>query len=312
MSERERDVPPEALLLSLLSLLVASVVSALWPHTVNEYASLVWILAIVPPFLLAYHKGWRGAALGLAAGMTVLVGLEIAPELGAPDPPPWAFTGGLTVMLIAVSMGAGWLAEALHRDQRTARRLAYYDALTGLPNRRYSHMHLARRFAEAKRREHPVSVVVLDLDGLKNYNDSHGHAAGDWALRLVARGLARSTRRMDLSARVGGDEFLCVVGGDAEAARSFEARVREAIAAETDSLQGPPPTVSSGIATFHPSMPDPESLVDAADRALYAAKTAGGGGSRMAGEVPIAGVRARKLAAGRADGEGGGALAVSS
>ncbi|HEV2150104.1 MAG TPA: GGDEF domain-containing protein, partial [Longimicrobiaceae bacterium] len=172
------------------------------------------------------------------------------------------------------------LAEALRRDRERAIRLALTDDLTGLPNRRGGRWFLDKEFAAAERGR-PVAVVLFDLDQFKRYNDRHGHPAGDAALRAVARVLERSTRRMDLAARHGGEEFLCVLSSaSVEDALMLVGRVREAL--RRADVPCEPVTVSAGVAACAPGMASPDDLLAAADRALYQAKRSGGDCVRVA------------------------------
>jgi len=267
-----RTVPPSALAVSLLALAVAAAGSALWPDTFVLYAALPWLLSLVPPFLLAYHRGWRGAAIGLLFGMTLLVAIELIGQMGGREI-DWRVPGMASLVLTAVSLGAGAVSEKLMRDHEAALSLAYRDALTSLPNRRLLDFFLEKHFAAAARGDNR-SVVLCDLDGFKEYNDRYGHRAGDEALRAMAGVLDRNSRGNDVSGRFGGDEFLCVLPGqDATGARVFAERIREAV--ELAMAPGAM-TLSLGVAEYEPTVEDPGALVERADHGLYAAKSQGG------------------------------------
>ncbi len=271
----DRQVPASALVVSVLALAVAGAVNFIWPSALPDYFSLVWLLALVPPFLLAYHKGWEGAALALAAGMVLLVGVEVGGSLLADREIRWWVVGGVIVLLIFVSLGAGSMAERLHRRHDDALRLAYADPLTNLPNRRILDMFLFKEFAAAQRGG-TLSVVIFDVDDFKAFNDREGHSAGDEALRTVARVLDHNTRAEDLSGRLAGDEFLTLLPDEGlQGAWTFARRVRRA-AEGARFGRDHRVTVSVGVAGFDPTMAMPKELVDAADRALYAAKRRGG------------------------------------
>ncbi len=274
----ERTVPVSVLLISVLALAIAGLVNFVWPSAVPDYSSLLWLLALVPPFLLAYYKGWEGAALALAAGMVLLIGVEVGGSLLIDRAIRWWIVGAVIVVLIIVSLGAGAIAETLHRRTNDALRLAYADALTSLPNRRILDMFLWKEFAAAQRGNR-LSVVLFDIDGFKNFNDERGHSAGDEVLQLVARILGHNTRAEDLSGRLAGDEFLSLLPGeDLRGARTFAERVRRAVETGRPSRREwhGDTTVSAGVAVFDPGMTTPKELLDAADRALYAAKGLGG------------------------------------
>src|SRR4051794_17141297 len=152
--------------------------------------------------------------------------------------------------------------------------LSQTDVLPGLGNRRRFEESLAASFALAVRQDWPLSLIMLDVDSFKSYNDTYGHAAGDLALSVVGTQLAGSCRSYDVLARYGGEEFavLLPTANEAQALEVAE-RQREAIAAYPWPLR--PVTVSCGVATVWPSSGGLESLVEEADRALYHSKRAG-------------------------------------
>ncbi len=276
-----RPVPPRALVLSLAALTVPVVGALTAPASLSEYSALLWLLALVPAFLLAYYRGWRGVATALAAGMATLSLTQVVVlwmGRAVPD-----ILLGVVIAYLALSLGIGWMAERLHRERAIVEDMAFTDLLTRLPNRRHARAFLDNEFAAAERGR-LLSVVLFDLDHFKSYNDQWGHAAGDDALRTFANIVEPSTRRMDLSARFGGEEFLSVLTStDTEGALIFADRIRSALATmELDG--GRHLTVSAGIATYHPSMRSPDELIAAADEALYQAKRAGRNRVRLFGD----------------------------
>jgi diguanylate cyclase (GGDEF)-like protein len=172
-------------------------------------------------------------------------------------------------------------------------RLATTDPLTGLYNPRAFYDGLSHKLGRTARYREPLSLLLMDLDGLKRVNDQFGHEAGDTALRSVATAIRRGLREIDLGARIGGDEFAVLAPRtDAEAADVLAERLR-ALAATGGGSGGRGTTISIGIASVSPSTgapPTAASLMAAADTALYAAKRAGGnrvsaGGSSV--EAPL-------------------------
>lgn len=272
MQRPRHPVPPRALAISFAALLVPLFGSFHAPHPAHENELLLWLLALVPAFFLAYHRGWRGAAVALVAGMAVLVGTQIAVALTGRVIQNWPLFLTVVAAYIAISLGLGWVTELLHRERAEAERLAHEDELTGLPNRRSAREYLEREFAAA-RRGRRLSVVLFDLDGFKGYNDRHGHVAGDGWLRSVAGVFSATTRGMNLSARYGGEEFLSILSDTpAAGARIYAERVLAGVRAASPADD--PQTMSAGIAEFHPEMATLEDLLTASDAALYAAKEA--------------------------------------
>jgi len=271
----DNTVPPRALAISLLALSVAGLSGFAFETPVAEIGALVWLLALIPPFLFAYYKGWAGAAAALAAGMALFILVEVVFVAYAGREIAWPFIALTTVTMILVSLGAGALSESLLRQRAQALYLAYADPLTGLPNRRVLGFALQKFFAAAQRGR-PLSLVMLDVDDFREYNERFGHQAGDEALRAIGDILDRNTRLMNVSGRFGGDEFLAIIPGETEAgATLFASRVREAVEA-TRMPHGGYCTLSVGVASYAEWNRRQRDLLDAADEALYAAKRRGG------------------------------------
>ena len=164
------------------------------------------------------------------------------------------------------------------RAEEELRFLANFDALTGLPNRTKLLTRMARAFARAKRHEHRVAVLFLDLDRFKQINDSLGHAAGDELLRGVADRMRLAVREIDTVARLAGDEFVllveeivCFDGAMIAAQRVLERFAEPFNLAGTDVVVSP----SIGLAVFPDHSERPDELLKCADLAMYAAKSSG-------------------------------------
>jgi len=161
----------------------------------------------------------------------------------------------------------------LGRQADTLLKLSRTDPLTGIGNRLAFEERFDQETSRAARYGEPVSLLLLDLDGLKSINDRHGHAAGNAALQAVARALRMGARATDLPARVGGDEFALLAPTTARAAAAaLGERIRTLVAGQGQ--QGL--TVSVGTATLEGGRAsDVRLLCEDADRALYAAKRQG-------------------------------------
>ncbi len=170
--------------------------------------------------------------------------------------------------------------------QRTAdalNRLAYYDELTGLPNRRLLMDRLTQAQASARRKTRGATLLYLDLDRFKNINDARGHAAGDALLMAVAQRLSGLMREDDTVARLGGDEFVILAlhgstetEGDGRTARVIAGKVREAFE-QPFIVDGQPYAAhaSIGVVVLGASAQTAEELLRDADTAMYRAKAAG-------------------------------------
>lgn len=185
---------------------------------------------------------------------------------------------GFLQELLATLQGA-----ELVRLNRKLDKIAHEDALTGIPNRRSFDDAAEREFDRARRDRQPVSILLLDVDYFKRYNDSYGHAVGDKCLQTVARALDECLRRpADMAARYGGEEFIVMlpntpVHGAAQMAERILQQIDRLAIPHAASAVASHVTVSIGAKTLRPDEP-PHSLketVKLADDALYAAKGAG-------------------------------------
>jgi diguanylate cyclase (GGDEF)-like protein len=174
-------------------------------------------------------------------------------------------------------------------------RLSSLDGLTEVANRRAFDEFLSRAWRYAVRRSAPLSLVLVDIDHFKEYNDTHGHQRGDDCLKQVAQTLSHALQRpTDLVARYGGEEFAVVLPdtdtrGAAVVAETLRARVEQLRVAHADSSLDERVTISLGVATTTPTLQTaPQSLVAAADRALYQAKHEGRNRVRAADLPPPA------------------------
>jgi len=189
------------------------------------------------------------------------------------DAPALSSSGARGFARMTTETPVSTLQEAAVRLSR-AEIEAMTDGLTGLYNHRYLHEHLIEELSRARHESHGVALLFCDLDFFKQYNDRLGHAAGDTALQSTARIIESCTRRADLVARYGGEEFIVVLPRTAEReAVEIAGRIRAAVAEHH--LDSGGLTISIGVAIYPDSAETKESLLEAADRALYIAKRLG-------------------------------------
>jgi diguanylate cyclase (GGDEF)-like protein len=176
---------------------------------------------------------------------------------------------------LVLSLGLADRALALRRAHEQARRLADIDPLTGLYNRRAWSQRLPETERDARARGLPLTLLFLDLDGFKQLNDQHGHAAGDSTLLVLAGVLRAELREEDLIGRHGGEEFVVALPGAGEAhALQVAERIRQRLKERSLMVVGVQCTVSIGVAALQ-AHEDTAQLLRRADEAMYAAKAAG-------------------------------------
>ncbi|MEW6182016.1 MAG: GGDEF domain-containing protein [Bacillota bacterium] len=227
----------------------------------------VWILYVVPSALCAYTWGLRGAvaAAVIPAALIGAVG-KIKNESEFPA----------VVLTVGVSLFLGLLIERARTKETELResisnlqQLVITDPLTGVYNRRYLFERLGEEVARAKRYAIPVSVIMLDIDSFKTYNDKHGHLTGDVLLQTIAQTIRGALRQEDVVVRYGGDEFAIILtGADARSAKVTAERLRNAVRSRGMSI-------SLGVVTYPQDAVVAEELLKRADFYLLAAKAGG-------------------------------------
>lgn len=166
------------------------------------------------------------------------------------------------------------------REKERFRQLSITDGLTGLYNHRHFYELLQHEVARASRYQRPLSVILLDLDDFKIYNDTHGHTVGDQLLRHAARVLKNGARNVDHVARYGGEEFAIILPetrkeGAWALARGLCEMVAKAAFSGEECLPLGRATLTAGVATFPEDGQEPIGLVARADKAMYGAKSRG-------------------------------------
>ncbi len=282
----------DRVLLALALVAVASVPVSLWLAGLFSFLlvaaySLAAVMAVIWGAVRAMRRGfgpagflllaWSVFALGVLLYLGVLLG--VFPYAG------WVMLvlpmGSLALaLLLAFALGNRirhkHAEEAvLARERDRYRFLSERDGLTGLFNRRALDGRLEAVVGEARRNDEPLSVIVLDTDWFKDYNDRYGHLAGDDALRCLARVMKDNVRQEDECFRYGGEEFVILLPGHGlREATVVAERIREAYPGRSASELGPGGTVSIGVTQFRQG-DTPNTFLARGDAALYHAKDGG-------------------------------------
>lgn len=196
------------------------------------------------------------------------------------DPRVYAYvTVSTALAFLFFGYGLGRVADKLGAS-------AFTDPLTGLGNRRWFAARLQSEVARAARYGTPLSLLMIDMDGLKLVNDRLGHAAGDRALSAIASVLRQRSRSMDFAARIGGDEFALILPlTRATRASELASRIVRSLPSQGREVAL---SVSIGVADLeNVAAPDAGALLRAADQAMYRAKAAGRGCTCVAGTADV-------------------------
>ena len=247
--------------------------------------------ALTLKLLLSPQQGHVNPGARLAGIVAALIiAIQAARAAGNVFGVDFSFTQGspaqaaVTLALIFLSMAFnfGFLLMAMDRLRNEVADLALLDDLTGVGNRRYLLQRLTEECARSERSGEPFSLLVIDLDGFKAVNDTHGHAAGDACLQHFTLMAQTRLRPGDMLARTGGDEFCIVLPSSTLREGAMIARrVLEVCRADAEQCAGNdiPVAVSIGVAQWAREMGAyPDRLIAAADHALYDAKKAGRNG----------------------------------
>lgn len=200
------------------------------------------------------------------------------------------------------------MEDVLVRLNKQLESLSFHDALTGAANRRMYDQTMEAEWARAQRKQEPISLVVIDIDQFKEYNDCYGHVMGDECLKTVTDVLGGvSSRSTDLLVRYGGEEFVLLLPStDRDAAWKLAEQCRAAVERKqiphAASTTGGVVTISAGLTTMVPCAgSEASSILEVADKMLYLAKQKGRNCVEQAGPHPIGSADTKNL------GESGGA-----
>lgn len=255
------------------------ITSILLPLTLSLAAAFpkTKFLLLIPVIIAASTWGKRvGMAVAAFSGCVVLIS-DLLPFLSHFSPRDFRMDLVFTGVIVLAGWFIGGLTDIETETRNHLLHLANTDGLTGLYNHRYFQEELRRHLAEAAEKNRPLSLIMMDIDYFKFYNDAFGHQKGDRVLATIGNILARLVKEPSFAARYGGEEFAVVMpGADREAARELDEQIKREIAGYpfegAENMPGGGLTISSGIASFPENGTTAEELVRMADKALYRAK----------------------------------------
>ncbi|HLL66235.1 MAG TPA: GGDEF domain-containing protein [Micromonosporaceae bacterium] len=245
------------------------------------------LLLIWPVLFAGYFLPWLWCWLSTAATVTAYIVVAVTVAGAAAISPAVNVTGTSVVTLLIVSSLRARLARVLAASQAEART----DGLTGLLNRRAFDEISVREVVRCRREGAPLALLLVDVDHFKRLNDTHGHPAGDTALRRIGDLLRVQARESDVLARFGGEEFALLLPACPPADAVRRAHQLRGLVEQASTGWISPLTVSIGVAVLPVHAEDLDALVGAADSALYIAKSVGRNAVEVAGPIAARGDR---------------------
>jgi diguanylate cyclase (GGDEF)-like protein len=252
------------------------------PNTVNMLLIVTTVLALTSAWM-AWRQGNRQAGFFLLSwvplmALTVIRVVQLIAGLPLPAWLEYGFPGSMAWAAVIITVGLADRTLQARNERDKATRMAQFDPLTGVFNRRAIMERLHETWQGGSATPEPLAVLFLDLDHFKQINDSRGHAAGDACLAAVTEAIRAELGEADRVGRYGGEEFVVVLRGDsARMAAPLAGRIATRVAAlrvaAGERLIAL--TVSIGVAVRDANMASPEALVDHADAAQYQAKAEG-------------------------------------
>ncbi|KRA44322.1 diguanylate cyclase [Pseudoxanthomonas sp. Root630] len=263
------------------NLLFDSMLAGMWVPLMafNLLPSVLLVtLATVDKISTGIDRLWYWSLPLMLAGALLagaLTGFELQPVTSMPV--MLACLPMLLIHSIAVSQASYRLVRKVKRQNRLLDELSRRDTLTGLDSRGHWQEQASMLLAQCAETGEQATLMMIDIDHFKAINDRHGHAAGDDVLRAVAGVIQHSIRTLDCAGRLGGDEFAVLLrGSDLRAAENVAQRIREGVEAlRLQTAPGLHPTVSLGLACADAPSAGLRAWLEAADRALYRAKSNG-------------------------------------
>lgn len=245
--------------------------------------TLFWSFYFIPIVIAALYYEVIGSIIaGITGFAAIILWIYLSMRYLTDPLEVMANTFGILIgTLIFVSMGValGFLSSKRKQDTEALQRLTMVDRLTGLHNYGYFMERLEEERQRADRFGSKLSLIMLDIDHFKPYNDKFGHQKGNALLKKVANILTRQVRTIDIVARYGGEEFAILLPNTSREAVEIAERIRRAV--ETAKFEGGKGeafvkrTLSAGVATYPTDASNEIELIDRADQALYVAKDQG-------------------------------------
>ncbi|MBI5789106.1 MAG: GGDEF domain-containing protein [Candidatus Schekmanbacteria bacterium] len=265
---------------SLLLILIFFTFVSLLIHDSKDIG-MFWHLYIIPLYIAAVSYGLAGGLIVGILSTCSVVGWLYALQMFTPQQAEklWEIGIGMALFIgTGITLGHSSGKQKAQKDMLEG--LSIRDRLTGLFNYGYFLDHLEKERKRAQRYQNPLSVIMIDVDFFKRFNDTFGHEKGNEVLKRVAKVLVENTRNVDTVARYGGEEFVVTLpNATAEQAQTVAERIREAVACETFEGNDQQPivnvTISGGIAGYPTQAEQIDKLIYKADQALYSSKENG-------------------------------------
>lgn len=266
-----------------LALVIGSFVLVSFVIFYTKNITIFWALYFIPTVIAAlFFEVTGGAISGLAALGAIIFWIYYS-FLKTND--PFELMGNIfgilagTLIFLSLGIALGFLAARQKQEQQVLQHLTMVDRLTGLHNYGYFIERLEEERSRADRFGSKLSLIMLDIDHFKPYNDKFGHQKGNNLLKKVASIITRQVRAIDIVARYGGEEFAVLLPNTSREAVDIAERIRRAVeTAKFEGGKGEPfvkRTISAGVAIYPTDAGNEMELIDRADQALYVAKNQG-------------------------------------
>lgn len=274
-------MPSVPFVISVCAPLAAAAIRLLLPPEMGASADLVWLLCLLPVFLLPRHLGWSGALYGLGWSALVVLLASVALPLRDGVAVDWTRAGAVVVTLAACALGAGmqvqwWTERVAETGRPTSAASSRTMPTTAVPDHDTLRFALDELFAAA-RLHPPMAVAILEIDDLEARRSVGGEAAVARAFEATDAALRADSRATDVVGRWGKSRFLVLLpGADLRGGHLYGRRVFEALE-EQSALPEGRLRLNAGIAAFEETIETPDELVRRAERAVDAAHELGGG-----------------------------------